>query len=80
MPTNAYTVHCTAVSLQASKRAASHPLHPLNNGPEPPKWSLMEALVGEGTHSHSTFSSCNTTATNGSKKMPLLSVEGIATA
>lgn len=41
--------------LRTSKRAASHPLQPLNNGPGPLKWSLMEALMGGGTHSYSIF-------------------------
>lgn len=48
-PANAHT----SPPLLTSKRAASHPLQPLYNGPGPLKWSLMEALRGGGIHSYS---------------------------
>lgn len=46
---------CVLTTTSDFKRSSFAPLQPLNNGPEPLKWSLMEALMGGGTHSYSIF-------------------------
>lgn len=46
---------CVLTATSGFKRSSFAPLQPLNNGPGPLKWSLMEALMGGGTHSYSIF-------------------------
>lgn len=65
-----YPLMCVLTTTSDFKRSSFAPLQPLNNGPEPLKWSLMEALMGGGTHSYSIFHPAIPDA-DGSKKMPL---------